>query len=128
MSSSSEINKNLLLINLASGNSEEAKKYATAVDAQAKAAMAASEGNYNAASNLEGYNLAIVHVMNNNLSAAKKAIAQDKSADADYLRSVIAVKEGDLETAKAQLKSAIQKNPELAKKAENDYNLEALRK
>ena len=128
LASSSEINKNLLLINLANGNSEEAKKYATAVDAEAKAAMAAAEGNYNAAAaNLSGYNLAVVHVMNNNLSAAKRAIAQDKSAEADYLRAVIAVKEGDKKTAEAQLKSAIAKNPKLAEKAANDYNLDALK-
>ena len=42
--------------------------------------------------------------MNNDLSAAKKAIAKDNSADADYLRAVIAAKEGDLKTAEAQLK------------------------
>ena len=46
-------------------------------DAEAKAAMAAAEGNYKAAANgLEGYNAAIVDVMNNDLAAAKKAIAK----------------------------------------------------
>ena len=58
--------------------------------------------------------------MNNDLSAAKKAIAKDNSADADYLRAVIA--------AKAQLKSAVSKNPKLAQKAANDINLKALNK
>ena len=66
--------------------------------------------------------------MNNDLAAAKKAIAKDNSADADYLRAVIAAKEGDLKTAEAQLKSAISKAPELAKKAANDINLKALAK
>ena len=64
--------------------------------------------------------------MNNDLSAAKKAIAKDNSAD--DLRAVIAAKEGDLKTAEAQLKSAVSKNPKLAQKAANDINLKALNK
>ncbi len=127
--SSSEINKNLILANLANGNTAEAKKYAKAADAQAKAAIAAAEGDYkSAAKNLDGYNEAVAQVMSNNLSAAKKAISKDNSADADYLRAVIAAKEGDLKTAEAQLKSAVSKNPKLAQKAANDINLKALNK
>ena len=127
--SSKELNKNLILANLANGNTAEAKKYAQVADAEAKAAMAAAEGNYKAAANgLEGYNAAIVDVMNNDLAAAKKAIAKDNSAEADYLRAVIAAKEGDLKTADAQLKSAVSKNPALAEKAAKDVNLKALQK
>ena len=129
MDSSSEITKNLILGNLANGNTAEAKKYAKAADAQAKAAIAAAEGDYKAAAqNLDGYNEAVAQVMSNNLSAAKQAISKDNSADADYLRAVIAVKEGDLKTAEAQLKSAVSKNPKLAQKAANDINLKALNK
>ncbi|MFR0895462.1 MAG: tetratricopeptide repeat protein, partial [Alistipes onderdonkii] len=129
MDSSSEITKNLILGNLANGNTAEAKKYAKAADAQAKAAIAAAEGDYKAAAqNLDGYNEAVARVMSNNLSAAKQAISKDNSADADYLRAVIAAKEGDLKTAEAQLKSAVSKNPKLAQKAANDINLKALNK
>ena len=49
-----------------------------------------------------------------NIVKAKKAIAKDNSADADYLRAAIATKEGDLKTAEAQLMSAVSKNPALA--------------
>lgn len=126
LDSSSQIGKNLVLGNLANGNTAEAKKYAQAADAQTKAAVAAAEGDYRNATKLEGYNAAIVQVMNNNLSDAKKAIANDTSADADYLRAVIAAKEGDLTTAHAQLKNAVAKNPTLAQKAANDVNLKAL--
>ena len=123
--SSSELNKNLLLANLANGNTAEAKKYVAAVDAEAKAAVAAAEGNYAAAQKqLTGYNAAIAAYMNNDLAAAEKAIAQDKSADADYLRAVIAAKQGQLVEAKAQLNSAIKKNPELEAKAKSDILLE----
>ncbi len=129
LDSSAALNKNRLLANLANCNTAEAKKYAAAADAQAKAAMAAAEGNYkSAAAGLEGYNKAIALVQSNDLAGAKKAIAKDNSAEADYLRAVIAVKEGDLKSAEAQLKSATSKNPELAKKAASDVNLKALRK
>lgn len=129
LDSSKELNKNLILANLANNNTAEARKYAQAADAEAKAAMAAAEGDYKAAAKgLEGYNAAVAAVMNNDLPAAKKAIAKDTSADADYLRAVIASKEGDLKTAEAQLKSAVSKNPKLAEKAAKDINLKALRK
>ena len=118
LDSSKELSKNLLLANLANGNTAEAKKYA-----------AAAEGDYKAAAkNLEGYNAAIALVQSNDLAGAKKAIAKDNSADADYLRAVIAAKEGDLKTAEAQLKSAVSKNPALAQKAAKDINLKALKK
>ncbi len=129
LDSSKELNKNLLLANLANGNTAEAKKYAAAADAESKAAMAAAEGDYKtAAKGLKGYNEAIALIQSNDLAGAKKAIAKDNSAEADYLRAVIAVKEGDLNTAEAQLKSATSKNPELAQKAEKDVNLKALKK
>ena len=125
---SKELNKNLLLANLANGNTAEAKKYAAAADAESKAAMAAAEGDYKAAAKgLTGYNEAIALIQSNDLAGAKKAIAKDNSAEADYLRAVIAAKEGDLKTAEAQLKSAVSKNPELAQKAEKDVNLKALK-
>ena len=124
---SADLNKNLLLANLANGNTAAAKKYAAAADGEAKAAVAAAEGNYQAAAaQLEGYNAAIAYVMNNDLAAAKKALANEVSADADYLRAVIAAKEGQVATAKAQLKSAIAKAPELAEKAAKDVLLKAI--
>ena len=127
LGSSAEINKNLMLINLANGNSDEARKYAQGVDAEGQAAAQAAQGNYNdAAKHFSGFNEAVAHVMNNNYAAAKKAIANDKSAEADYLRAVIAVKENDLKTANAQLKSATSKNPELGEKAKKDINLKPL--
>ena len=129
LDSSKELNKNLLLANLANGKTAEAKKYAAAADAESKAAMAAAEGDYKAAAKgLKGYNEAIALVQANDLAGAKKAIAKDNSAEADYLRAVIAAKEGDLKTAEAQLKSAVSKNPELAQKAAKDVNLKALNK
>lgn len=129
MDSSKEISNNLIVANLANGNLAEAKKYAQVATPENKAAIAAMEGDYKtAAKGLEGYNKAIALVMSNDLAGAKQAIAKNNSADADYLRAVIACKQGDLKTAEAQLKSAVSKNPELAKKAAQDINLAALNK
>ena len=119
-----KLNDNLALANLANGNVAKAQQYASAAAAEAKAMVAAAQGSYSAAATaVEGYNAAIANVMNNDLTAAKKAIAADATAKADYLRAIIASKEGDLETAKAQLKSAIAKDASLAKKAAKDVNL-----
>ena len=60
------------------------------------------------------------------LSSAKKALAGENSADADYLRAVIATKEGDMKTAGAQLKAAVAKDSALVKKASKDVNLKPL--
>lgn len=119
-----ELNSNLALANLANGNVAKAQQYAAAADAKTKSLIAAAQGNYSsAAATLSGYNAAIANTMNNDLTAAKKAITADASAKADYLRAVIASKEGDLQTAKAQLQSAISKDASLAVKAAKDVNL-----
>ena len=119
-----EINSNLALANLANGNVAKAQQFAAAADAKTKSLISAAQGSYSAAAaTLEGYNAAIASTLNNDLSAAKKAIAAETTAKADYLRAVIASKEGDLETAKAQLKSAIAKDATLAAKAAKDVNL-----
>ena len=119
-----ELNSNLALAYLANGNVAKAQQFATAADAKTKALIAAAQGNYGAASTaLTGYNAALANALNNDLSAAKKALTSETTAKADYLRAVIASKEGDLETAKAQLKSAIAKDATLAVKAAKDVNL-----
>ena len=64
--------------------------------------------------------------MNGDLAAAKKSIANDNSANADYLRAVIAVKEGNVNNAKTQLNSAISKDASLEAKAKKDINLAVL--
>ena len=124
---SAELNNNLALANLANGNVEKAKEYAKAGNAEVQALVNAAEGNYaQASSQLSGYNAAIAQVMNGDLAAAKKSIANDNSANADYLRAVIAVKEGNVNNAKTQLNSAISKDASLEAKAKKDINLAVL--
>ena len=126
-STNQDIRNNLVLANLDNGDANEASRYLQAANSQIKALAAAAQGNYTeAARNLSGIDAAIAYTMNRDYTAAKNAIAKDASADADYLRAVIAQKEGDLATAKAQLKSAVAKNPALAKKAAMDVNLKGV--
>ena len=100
----------------------EAQKYAKGADAKAKSLVNAAQGNYNdAAKQLDGMNAAIANTMNKDYAAAKRAIAKDMSAEADYLRAVIASEEGDMRTAEAQLKSAVKKDEKMAKKSHEGY-------
>ena len=120
----SEINNNLALVNLMSGNTEAAKSYSANASKETKALAAAAEGNYAAAqSQLEGYNAAIAATMNADYTAAKQFVANDATAKADYLRAVIAVKQGDFTTATAELKSAIAKDATYAERCKEDVNL-----
>ena len=120
----SEINNNLALVNLMNGNTEAAKAYTANASKETKALAAAAEGNYaQAQSELDGYNAAIAATMNADYTAAKQFIANDTTAEADYLRAVIATKQGDMATATAELKSAIAKDASYAERCKKDVNL-----
>ena len=124
---SAELNNNLALAYTAAGATDKAAAYTGAATADAKALVSAAQGDYaKAASTLKGYNAAVANFMNGNLDAAKKCIADDHSAKADYLRAVIAAKAGNINDAKTQLDSAVAKEPALAAKAAKDVNLTAL--
>ena len=121
---SSAINNNLALVNLMNGNTEAAKAYTMNASKEAKALAAAAEGNYaQAQSQLEGYNAAVAATMNADYTAAKQFIANDATAAADYLRAVIASKQGDMAAATAELKKAIAKDASYAERAKKDVNL-----
>ena len=124
-----ELNNNYALAYAAEGDVAKAEGYAANASAEAKALVAAAKGDYAAAAQTlkSGYNAAIVNLQNGNLAAAKQCIASDMSAKADYLRAVIACKEGDVNGAKAQLNSAISKDASLKEKAAKDVNLASLK-
>ena len=119
-----EINNNLALVTLMAGDTAAAKTYVQNATAETKAIAAAAEGNYAAAqSQLKGYNAAVAATMNADYTAAKQYIADDASAKADYLRAVIASKQGDWTSATAELKSAISKDASYAELCKKDVNL-----
>lgn len=116
---------------LASGDIEAAKKLlGNAQNEAAKAhlgAIALAEGNYQEAkANLTGYNLAVAELCDNNIAAAKAALAEVKGADADYLRAIIANREGNTAEATKYLNAAIAAKPELKAQAANDIELVGL--
>ncbi len=118
------INKNMALLCLMQGDVEGAAQFSSNADPKTKAAVAAAQGDYTqAAASFTGYNKAVACVMTGDYSTAKRAIAEDKSADADYLRAVIASIEGDVKVSGTQLTSAVDKDPSLAQKAKTDVNL-----
>lgn len=126
-----EVAGNIATVSLAKGDLDTAKKYlASANDEAVKAtegALALAEGNYQEAkAKLNGYNLAIAELCDNNLEAAKAAIAEVKGADADYVRAIIANREGDTDKAVAYLKSAIAAKPELKERVLNDIEFDEL--
>ena len=124
---SEALNNNLALVNAANGNIEEAEQYAKGANAKTQSLIDAAQGDYNqAAKQLEGVNAAIACTMNKDYAAAKRAIAKETSAEADYLRAVIASEEGDMRTAEAQLKSAVAKDAKLAEKAMKDVHFKKL--
>lgn len=116
---------NVAAISLNTGDVERAKRYAeasTSVAAEAtRGAIAINDGEYEEAkSHLDGYNLAVAELCDNNLEGAEAAVKGDDSADADYIRAVVAMKEGDAEKAVALLKKAIEAKPELKENIKND--------
>ena len=75
---------------------------------------------------MTGYNLAVAELCDNNIAAAKAAIAEVKGADADYLRAIIANREGNTTEATKYLNAAIAAKPELKAQAANDIELAGL--
>ena len=125
-----ELNNNYALVYAADGKVAKAEGYAANASAETKALIAAAKGKYAAAAQTlkSGYNAALVNYLNGNVSAAKQCLTSDNSAKADYLRAIIACREGDVKAGKAHLNSAVSKDASLKAKAEKDVNLVALHK
>ena len=131
LQSSADVVNNLALVSLAQGNVAQAQQYLNSVGAnaskEAQGLIAMSKGNFaQASNNLTGYYKAVAQTCNNNLSAAKAALSNDNSAEAEYLKGVIAAKEGNDSAAISYLKSAIAKDASLKAKAKSDVNFSAL--
>lgn len=128
-SATAELSNNYAMAYAAQGNIKKAEGYAANASAEAKALIAAAKGNFAAAAQTlkSGYNAALVNLLNGNHSTAKQCIASDNSAKADYLRAIIACREGNIKEAKSHLSSAISKDASLKAKAEKDVNLVALK-
>lgn len=124
-SSSNEIINNLGVVALANGNPVEAKKFFSSINTpEAKYNMGLvnlAEGNYaEAVKALDGYNLAVAQICNGNLASAKSTLVKETSAQADYLKAVVAAREGDANGVVSNLKSAFAKDATLKAVAKTD--------
>lgn len=125
--SAPEISNNLGIVALMQGNVDEAQRYLATADRQSQALLHLAKGNHvEATRGLSGYNLAVAEAANGNFSAAKTALGNDASAEADYLRAVIASRQNDMNGAIANLRSAISKDSSLRAKAQSDVNFARL--
>ncbi len=131
MSSAPEISNNLGVMAILQGDAAEAKRFVSSLDgSNAKAnqgLVALVEGDYaTAAHNLNGYNLAVAELANGNVSAAKSALGNTNTAKADYVRGIIAMREGNHTQALTSLNSAFAKDPSLKAQAKRDIEFLAI--
>ena len=87
-------------------------------------------GNYaDAAAKLNGaasFNEALVNILNDNLDAASRILGDAQCPCKNYLKAIIAARQGNVEAANAALETASQ-NEALAERAENDIEFAKIR-
>ncbi len=132
MKSAPEVSNNLGVMAILEGDAEKAKRFVSSLSgSNAKANMglvALVEGDFaTAARNLNGYNLAVAELANGNVSAAKSALGNTNTAQADYVRGIIAMREGNHTQALSSLTSAFAKDPSLKQRAKTDIEFFAIR-
>jgi len=120
-----QIINNLGCFALNEGKKDEAAKYFAAANCPEakynKGLVAFAKGDYKAAaSSLDGFNKALCNYLSNDVAAAKQGVAGLDCWRADYLKAVIAAKEGNKDALVANLKNAIAKNPEAAALAKTE--------
>lgn len=125
------VSNNLAAVSIAQGDLNSAKKYLSGLNSNEakmnKALVALMEGDYVVATrDLQDYNLAVVEVLNGNYANAKKALGNAQNADAEYLRAVIAMREGDSQGALSYLRKAIALDPALSQVAKTDVEFARL--
>lgn len=110
--SNPQVINNLGVVALAEGKKAEAAKFfaaSTAPEAKYnKGLVELANGNYSAAAgSLDGYNKGLAQLLNGDVSAAKATLASAKGWRADYVKAVIAAREGNAEGLVSNLKPAL---------------------
>lgn len=127
----SEVNTNLALIALAKNDIATAESYlakGSGADSfkEIMGNLQIAKGNYQqAAGNLNGINTnsaALAQILNKDYSAAKNTLNNVKNADAytAYLKAIVAARTNDASGVSSNLRTAIQKDASLAKRAAID--------
>ncbi len=115
--SNAQVINNLGVVALAEGNTDEAAKFFAASNTDEakynKGLVDLANGNYAAAiPALDGYNKAIAQFLNGDLSAAKATLSTEKCWASDYLRAVIAARQGNDAEVISNVASAVEKGGE----------------
>ena len=132
ISQAPEISNNLGVMALVEGNTAEARRFISGLTGERARAnqglIALVEGDYATASrNLTGHNLAVAELANGNLAASRAALGNLDTAQADYVRAIIAMREGNPTTALSSLNSAFGKDPSLRDRARRDIEFYTIR-
>ncbi len=123
-----QVINNLGVVALSQGKNDEAAKYfaaSTAPEAKYnKGLVELVKGNYaSAIPVLTGYNKGLAQLLNGDLAGAKSTLANEKCWASDYLKAIIAAKEGNNSNVYKNLESAVEKGGnEVAELAETDVN------
>lgn len=126
--SNPQVINNLGVVALADGKKVEAAKFfaaSTAPEAKYnKGLVELANGNYaQAAKSLDGFNKALALFLNGDVATAKSELAKiNNNWRADYLKAVIAAREGDAKGLVSNLKSAIKLNNAVKAMAETEVN------
>lgn len=131
LESNTIISNNLAAVAIAEGDLETAKKYLSALNSDEatmnKGLIALWEGDYvTAARDLKGYNLAVLEVINGNYANAKAILGDKKCANSEYLRAIIAMREGESQNAIVFLRSAISMKKEMREAAKTNIEFARL--
>ena len=123
--SNPQVINNLGLVALAEGQKAEAAKYfaaSTAPEAKYnKGLVELANGNYGeAVKSLDGYNKALAELLNGNVSAAKSQLSSIDTWRANYLKAIIASREGNTAGVVDNLRKAVSQDKEAAVLAMSD--------
>lgn len=110
--SAAQVVNNLGVVALAEGKKAEAAKFFAASNTEEakynKGLVELANGNYAAAAaTLNGYNKGLAQLLNGDVAAAKSTLASAKGWRADYVKAVIAAREGDAAGLISNLKAAL---------------------
>lgn len=125
------VTNNLAAIAIAQGDLDTAKQYLSGLNTpearKNKALVALMEGDYTAAArDLDGFNLAVLEVLNGNYAKAKTTLGTCDCPRSNYLRAIIAMREGSSSNALSYLRSAIGKDSSYRARAQRDIEFAKL--
>lgn len=125
------VTNNLAAVAIAQRDLDTAKQYLSGLNTpearKNKALVALMEGDYTAAAkDLDGFNLAVLEVLNGNYAKANSILGSSNCAKCEYLRAIISMREGNSNKAISYLRSAISQDSSYRARAHRDIEFAKL--